>query len=150
MRFLVLGARVARQLFRRLAAAGRRGCQLSRGPKRAAEARRGRGSSSSFPTVTLRQRVRTLLAGRIDGRYDVILLACKTYDLESAIEAVAPALGENGAILPVLNGIGHITTLADRLVAGRVLGGLTNVAAARSPRRSDPASGTLARRFSAN
>jgi 2-dehydropantoate 2-reductase len=74
-----------------------------------------------------------LLAGQIDGRYDVVLLACKTYDLESAIEAVAPALGERSAILPVLNGINHITTLADRFGRDRVLGGLTNVAAARSP-----------------
>jgi 2-dehydropantoate 2-reductase len=74
-----------------------------------------------------------LLAGQIDGPYDVVLLACKTYDLGSAMEAVAPALGEHSAILPILNGIGHITTLTDRFGRDRVLGGVTNIAAARSP-----------------
>jgi 2-dehydropantoate 2-reductase len=73
-----------------------------------------------------------VLADQIDGRYDVVLLACKTYDLGSAIEAVAPALGEHSSVLPILNGINHITTLADRFGRDHVLVGLTNVAAARS------------------
>jgi 2-dehydropantoate 2-reductase len=66
--------------------------------------------------------VRTLLAGEVDGSYDIVLLACKTYDLESAIEAIAPAVGPQSAVLPVLNGIGHITILTDRFGDHRVLG----------------------------
>src|SRR5262249_37945748 len=77
--------------------------------------------------------VRTLLAGQIENHYDVVLLTCKSYDLESAMEAVAPALGDGSAVLPVLNGINHITALTDRFGRERVLGGLSNVAAARSP-----------------
>jgi 2-dehydropantoate 2-reductase len=132
MRFLVLGAGSLGSYFGGLLLQGGADVSFLVRPKRAAELAE-QGLVIKLPDGHLRQRVRTLLAGRIDGRYDVVLLACKTYDLESAIEAVAPALGEDGAILPVLNGIGHITTLADRFGRDRALGGLTNVAAARSP-----------------
>jgi len=132
MRFLVLGAGSLGSYFGGLLLQGGADVSFLVRPKRAAELAE-QGLVIKLPDGHLRQRVRTLLAGRIDGRYDVVLLACKTYDLESAIEAVAPALGEDSAILPVLNGIGHITTLADRFGRDRVLGGLTNVAAARSP-----------------
>jgi len=37
--------------------------------------------------------VRTLTAGEIERKYDVVLLTCKAYDLESAAAAIAPAMG---------------------------------------------------------
>jgi len=132
MRFLVLGAGSLGSYFGGMLLQGGADISFLVRPKRAAELAE-QGLVVRLPDGHIRQGVRTLLAGQIDGRYDIVLLACKTYDLESAIEAVAPALGEDGAILPVLNGIGHITTLADRFGRDRVLGGLTNVAAARSP-----------------
>ena len=132
MRFLVLGAGSLGSYFGGMLLQGGADISFLVRPKRAAELAE-QGLVIKLPDGHIRQRVRTLLAGQIDGRYDVVFLACKTYDLESAIEAVAPALGEDSAILPVLNGIGHITTLADRFGRDRVLGGLTNVAAARSP-----------------
>jgi len=49
------------------------------------------------------------------------------------MEALAPALGEHSAVLPVLNGINHIATLAGRFGRDRVIGGVSNIAAARSP-----------------
>jgi 2-dehydropantoate 2-reductase len=132
MRFLVLGAGSLGSYFGGMLLRGGADISFLVRPKRAAEIAE-HGLVIKLPDGHIRQRVRTLLAGQIDGCYDVVLLACKTYDLESAIEAVAPALGEDSAILPVLNGVGHITTLADRFGRDRVLGGLTNVAAARSP-----------------
>jgi 2-dehydropantoate 2-reductase len=132
MRFLVLGAGSLGSYFGSMLLQGGADISFLVRPKRAAELAE-QGLVIKLPDGHIRQRVTTLLAGQIDGRYDVVLLACKTYDLESAIEAVAPALGEDSAILPVLNGIGHITTLAARFGRDRVLGGLTNVAAARSP-----------------
>lgn len=59
------------------------------------------------------------------GAYDLVLLACKAYDLDNAIEAIAPAVGPATAILPVLNGIRHIDILAERFGRDRVLGCLT-------------------------
>ena len=43
---------------------------------------------------------------------DLVLLSCKAYDLDGAIEAIAPALGTHGAVLPLLNGINHMAVLA--------------------------------------
>jgi 2-dehydropantoate 2-reductase len=70
---------------------------------------------------------RTLLAGHIDGPYDVILLCCKAYDLDDALAAIAPAVGRGSAVLPFLNGIKHLSILSDRFGAERVLGGVTAV-----------------------
>ncbi len=85
------------------------------------------------PERVLRHRVKTLSAGAIDGSYDVVLLACKAYDLDSAIAAIAPAIGADSAVLPVLNGIAHIALLAERFGEAHVLGGMTTVNAHLSP-----------------
>src|SRR5262249_21412367 len=63
---------------------------------------------------TLRNTVRTAKQGSLDGRYDVILLACKAYDLAGAMDAIAPSVGPGTAIYPVLNGIRHIDLLKAR------------------------------------
>jgi 2-dehydropantoate 2-reductase len=68
--------------------------------------------------------VKTVRAGSLGGPYDVVFLACKAYDLDSAIGDFASGLAPNGAVLPVLNGINHIAVLKDRLGAGRILGGV--------------------------
>ncbi len=56
-------------------------------------------------------------------RYDVIVLSCKAYDLPSAIDAVAPAVGEASVVVPLLNGVRHLETLVERFGEPRVLGG---------------------------
>jgi 2-dehydropantoate 2-reductase len=132
MRFLVLGAGSQGSYFGGMLLQGGADVSFLVRPERAAELAE-RGLVIKLPDGEIRQRVRALLAGQIDGRYDVVLLACKTYDLGTAIEAVAPALGERSAILPIQNGINHIEVLVDRFGRDRVLGGLSNVAAARSP-----------------
>ena len=53
-----------------------------------------------------------------------MLLACKAYDLVDAINDFAPTLSPGGAVLPILNGINHIETLAARFGRERVLGGV--------------------------
>src|SRR5258708_22752448 len=78
----------------------------------------------------LRTQVRTVQQGQRDGTYDVVLLTCKAYDLDSAMDAIAPAIGEQSVIVPVLNGVRHIDVLTERFGPGRVLGGLTVINAA--------------------
>ncbi|MBV9519340.1 MAG: 2-dehydropantoate 2-reductase [Hyphomicrobiales bacterium] len=68
--------------------------------------------------------VKTLLAQEAREPFDVVLLSCKAYDLESAIEAIWPTLGSKGAVLPLLNGLLHMTALTERLGEARVLGGV--------------------------
>jgi 2-dehydropantoate 2-reductase len=77
--------------------------------------------------------VKTVQAGQIAHPYDVILLCCKAYDLEAAMDAVSPAIGPGSAILPVLNGVNHIDILSGRFGRQHVLGGLMIVNAALTP-----------------
>ena len=65
--------------------------------------------------------------------FDVIMLSCKAYDLDSAIAAIAPAVGENSAILPLLNGVRHIDTLTARFGEARVLGGVAFISVMLAP-----------------
>src|ERR1700729_3156867 len=55
--------------------------------------------------------------------YDVVLVACKAFDLEGAMTAFAPAVGPETAILPLLNGLAHVEILARRFSKKNVLGG---------------------------
>jgi 2-dehydropantoate 2-reductase len=82
---------------------------------------------------TLQYKVRTAQQGCLDGRCDAVLLACKAYDLASAMDAIAPAVGPGTAILPVLNGLRHMDLLRERFGAPQVLGGLTVINAALMP-----------------
>ncbi|HEU0276793.1 MAG TPA: ketopantoate reductase family protein [Rhodanobacteraceae bacterium] len=69
-------------------------------------------------------------AGAPGADYDVVLLGCKAYDLDSAMDAIAPAVGANTAVLPLLNGLSHIDRLRERFGAARVLGGMCQISAA--------------------
>jgi 2-dehydropantoate 2-reductase len=63
--------------------------------------------------------------------FDLILLACKAYDLTSAIEAVTPAAGPLTMVLPLLNGIAHLETLDRAFERKRVLGGVAHLSVTR-------------------
>lgn len=64
---------------------------------------------------------------------DIVLLTAKAYDLDSAIEAIRPAVGTNTAVLPILNGVTHIDRLVVEFGAERVLGGLAKIQATLKP-----------------
>ncbi|MDE1899818.1 MAG: 2-dehydropantoate 2-reductase [Xanthomonadaceae bacterium] len=59
-----------------------------------------------------------------DDRHGLILLACKAYDLDSAIAALRPAMGAQTRLLPLLNGLAHLDRLDAEFGAERILGGL--------------------------
>jgi 2-dehydropantoate 2-reductase len=65
----------------------------------------------------------TVTADALRAPFDLILLSCKAYDLESAAASFAPAVGANTAILPLLNGMAHIDFLTARFGGAAVLGG---------------------------
>jgi 2-dehydropantoate 2-reductase len=77
--------------------------------------------------------VRAITRDEIDGPADIIILTCKAYDLDSAIETIRPAVGEQTAILPLLNGISHIDILNRLYGRSRVLGGIAKIAATLMP-----------------
>jgi len=64
--------------------------------------------------------------------FDLIILSCKAYDLDSSIEAIAPAVGANTTVLPILNGLRHYTALDARFGREHVLGGLCFISATKA------------------
>ena len=67
------------------------------------------------------------------GPYDVVVLACKAYDLDSAIDSIAPAVGPDTTIVPMLNGHAHFATLDGKFGAARVAGGLARISGMLGP-----------------
>ena len=71
----------------------------------------------------------SVLAGELHAPYDLVLLSCKAYDLAQVMDDIAPAVGPDTAILPLLNGMRHLDRLDARFGAARVLGGQCVIAA---------------------
>ena len=71
-----------------------------------------------------------VLASELRRPFDLVLLSCKAYDLDNAIESFAPAVGPGTTILPLLNGMKHLDALDARFGAGAVLGGLCLISTA--------------------
>jgi 2-dehydropantoate 2-reductase len=128
MRILVLGAGATGGYFGgRLAEAGADVTFLVRG--RRAEQLGTDGLVVRSPAGDITRKVATIAAGDLAPDYDVVLLSCKAYDLADAIAAVAPAVGPQTAVLPVLNGMRHLDALDAAFGPTRVLGGLCAIAA---------------------
>jgi 2-dehydropantoate 2-reductase len=77
----------------------------------------------------VRRDVKTILAGASAEPFDVVLLSCKAYSLDDAIDSFAPLVGESTLILPLLNGMRHIDVLSARFGRERLLGGQCVIAA---------------------
>ena len=63
------------------------------------------------------------------GPFDLVLLSCKAYDLDAALSDVAPAVGPQTAVLPILNGMRHLEALDAKFGETRVLGGSCGIVA---------------------
>ena len=129
MRILILGAGgIGGYYGARMQAAGGDVTFLVR-PGRAEQLKKdGLHVDSPFGNLVLPAQV--LTQAEISSPYDVVFVSCKAYDLESAIEAIAPAVGPETAIIPLLNGIRHIDVLVDRFGPERVLGGVALISVA--------------------
>src|SRR5882672_1334851 len=77
--------------------------------------------------------VKVVTKGSEGGPYDVVVLACKAYDLDSAIESIAPAIGAGTTIVPMLNGHAHFATLDAKFGAEKVAGGLARISGMLGP-----------------
>lgn len=135
MRILVVGAGAIGGYFGgRLAQAGVDVTFLVR-PRRAAElAADGLVINSPHGDLTL-PNPKTVQAPALAGTFDVVLLSCKAFDLQDAVESFAPAVGPQTAIIPLLNGMAHLDALDARFGADRVLGGQCAIAATLDAKR---------------
>ncbi|MGH8431054.1 MAG: 2-dehydropantoate 2-reductase N-terminal domain-containing protein, partial [Solimonas sp.] len=77
--------------------------------------------------------VKVVTKGGDGGPYDIVLLACKAYDLDSAMAAIAPAVGAGTIIVPMLNGYAHLDVLDKKFGAEKVAGGLARIGGTLGP-----------------
>ena len=126
MRILVVGAGATGGYFgARLAQAGQDVTFLLR-EKRALAVQRD-GLTVHSPHGDFHFQPSVLQASQLTGPYDLILLTVKSFGLEAAIKDIAPVVGEDTMILPVLNGMKHIETLSQRFGEHALIGGLCKI-----------------------
>ncbi|WP_250626143.1 ketopantoate reductase family protein [Pinirhizobacter soli] len=129
MRYLILGAGALGGFFGgRMLEAGLDTTFLVREHRAAALVRRGLRVTSPKGDIQV-DKPPLVQADGLKAEYDTIVLSCKAYDLASAMEAIAPAVGTDTAIIPLLNGMDHIERLQHRFDVRNVLGGLSVISA---------------------
>ena len=132
MKILVLGAGGIGGLFGgRLIEAGADVSFLVREKRKAQLLEQGLRIESPFGHAALT--VNALLEDEIEPCYDLVLLTCKAYDLDSAIETIRPAMAGGTAILPLLNGLAHIEVLNEAFGRENVMGGTAKVQVTLTP-----------------
>jgi 2-dehydropantoate 2-reductase len=113
LRILVVGAGSTGGYFGgRLAQTGRDVTFLVR-PGRAAQLR-ANGLQIISPRGNITLQPALVTAGQIAGTFDAVLLTTKAFSLDQAMEDMAPAVGPDTVILPVLNGMRHVELLVSR------------------------------------
>ncbi|HUR34991.1 MAG TPA: ketopantoate reductase family protein [Vicinamibacterales bacterium] len=126
LKILVLGAGGVGGYFGgRLAQAGADVTFLVRPARRSQIVRDGLRVTSPLGDFTIA--AQTVVAGELGAHYDLVLLTCKAYDLDSAMEAIAPAMEGACTVLPLLNGLSHLERLDARFGKSNVLGGTCGI-----------------------
>jgi 2-dehydropantoate 2-reductase len=85
------------------------------------------------PAGAIRMPVRAITRAEISGPCDIVLVTCKAYDLDSAIDTIRPAVGPQTAVLPLLNGLSHVDRLNAEFGRERVLGGIAKISSTLQP-----------------
>jgi 2-dehydropantoate 2-reductase len=121
MRLLVVGAGSTGGYFGgRLTQAGLDVTFLVRATRAAQLRERGLHISSPHGDAVLHPKL--IMTGAITEPYDAILLSVKGFQLDTAIEDLAPAVGPETMIVPVLNGMRHMEIIARRFTPYNVVG----------------------------
>lgn len=71
--------------------------------------------------------MKAVVAEELAPGYDAVLFTCKAYDLDSAMDAIAPAMDGKCVVVPQLNGIAHLEVLDKRFGKSQVMGGVAQV-----------------------
>lgn len=91
--------------------------------ERRAENLKAEGLRIESPVGNVTLPVKVVTANALKPEYDVVLFACKAYDLDDAIASIRPAIGPKTAIIPLLNGMAHLDKLNALWGRERILGG---------------------------
>lgn len=131
MRILFLGAGAIGGYFGgRMVAAGADATFLVR-DRRRAQMTGGLRISSPLGDATVP--VKTLLASERADPFDVVVLTNKAYALESALDAIAPHVTADTAVLPFLNGLAHYAAVDARFPDAIRMGGVAQIPANLTP-----------------
>ena len=79
---------------------------------------------SSLGNLTLKPKM--VLAEELTPIYDIIIITCKTYDLDQAISDLKLCKGK-GLIIPLLNGVTHMKKLDKEYGSSNVMGGVAHI-----------------------
>src|SRR5258708_2003025 len=127
MKLLVLGAGgIGGYYGGRLAQADAAAVTFLVRPKRREQIER-EGLRIESPLGDAQIKARTVLAEELRPGYDLVLFTCKAYDLDSAMDAIAPVMDGTCAVVPMLNGIAHLEKLAERLGKPSLMGGTAQI-----------------------
>ena len=131
MRVLIVGAGATGGYFGgRLAQAGRDVTFLVRAGRAAQLREHGLTLLSPHGDVTLQPKLVT--AETINGPYDAIILGVKAFGLEQALQDMAPAVGPQTMVMPLLNGMRHVDRIRS-LYGQALIGGVCKVATTIDP-----------------
>jgi 2-dehydropantoate 2-reductase len=127
VRILVVGAGSTGGYFGgRLAQTGRDVTFLVRPARAAALRAKGLQIVSPYGDVTLAPQLVT--ADALEEPFDVVLLTVKAFALDAALADMAPAVGPQTMILPVLNGMRHVDRIVERFGAPALVGCVAKIA----------------------
>jgi 2-dehydropantoate 2-reductase len=87
-----------------------------------------KGLMVETPKGSFTVRPDVVLANQLEPIYDLIILACKAFDLNDALNSIVRA-SSRGVILPFLNGYSHLDILDRQFGKERVMGGIAHIAA---------------------
>jgi 2-dehydropantoate 2-reductase len=87
------------------------------------------GLTLDLPAGKLQIQPRTLSAPELTPDFDLIIVSCKAYSLNSVITDITQAMGKQTVILPLLNGLRHLDILGRKFGDDRVLGGIAKTVA---------------------
>lgn len=132
MKILILGAgAIGGYVGARLIQAGGDVTFLVRAKRQAQLAANGLIIESPRGNATLP--VKTVTQDSVKPGYDLIIFTCKAYDLADAMASIAPAVGAETHVLPLLNGMAHMQALNERFGPARVWGGACKIMTTLTP-----------------
>jgi 2-dehydropantoate 2-reductase len=128
MRILMVGAGATGGYYGgRLAQAGRDITFLVRGTRLQQLQDKGIVIVSPRGDATVPVKVITAAELKTAGAFDLIIVSTKAYSLDAAMDDIAPAVGPDTVVLPILNGMRHLDILTARFGRERVMGGSVRI-----------------------
>ncbi len=73
-----------------------------------------------------RVKIKTTSSARDIGKVDLIIIAVKSYDTESAVKSISPLLTDETKVLTIQNGVGNLEIIKEVIGEDRALGGVTS------------------------